>query len=251
LKALAAQLGATALLLTALRSGQLPPLQPLALAALQGAMAALGARLLRADPWWIPLHLLFAPAIVVAMHGGLPAWTYLAGFIALLAVFWTTFRSQVPLFLSNRSTLAVLAAWLPRTRPLSILDVGSGLGGLVLGLARRRTDCRVSGIELAPLPAAIARLAARRTPNASLRRGDLWQEPLAAYDVVYAFLSPVPMPALWRKASAEMRAGSWLVSNSFAVPDVEPTSVLSVDDARGTRLYCYCMPGAADDAGGD
>jgi hypothetical protein len=32
---------------------------------------------------------------------------------------------------------------------------------------------------------------------------------------VYAFLSPVPMAEVWRKASTELRPGALLVSNSF------------------------------------
>jgi hypothetical protein len=47
------------------------------------------------------------------------------------------------------------------------------------------------------------------------------------------------MPALWQKVRAEMRPGSLFISNSFAVPDVEASYVLEVDDERHTRLYCY------------
>jgi hypothetical protein len=72
-------------------------------------------------------------------------------------------------------------------------------------------------------------------------RGDFWHHPLGPYDMVYAFLSPLPMPRLWEKAKAEMRPGSLLVSNSFPVPDVEPQRVIEIADRRGTRLYCYSM----------
>jgi hypothetical protein len=36
-----------------------------------------------------------------------------------------------------------------------------------------------------------------------------------------------------------MRPGSLFVSNSFRVPDIEATTEIDVDDARGTRFYCY------------
>ena len=67
----------------------------------------------------------------------------------------------------------------------------------------------------------------------------MWRADLAGYDVVYAFLSPAPMPALGEKAKREMRPGSLLVSNSFAVPEVSPERVIELDDARQTLLYCY------------
>ena len=75
--------------------------------------------------------------------------------------------------------------------------------------------------------------------NCEWRWGSLWKTSLTDMDVVYAFLSPVPMAELWEKARAEMRPGSLFVSNSFAVPDVVPSEVIAVDDARQTQLYCY------------
>lgn len=45
------------------------------------------------------------------------------------------------------------------------------------------------------------RLAAHaRLHDCSWQMGDLWKTPLDGFDVVYAFLSPAPMPALWEKA---------------------------------------------------
>ena len=52
---------------------------PLALLALQGAVAALlGARFGLAK-WWIPLHIALPPAAAAAMTLPVPAWVYTAG----------------------------------------------------------------------------------------------------------------------------------------------------------------------------
>ena len=83
-------------------------------------------------------------------------------------------------------------------------------------------DWLITGIEAAPAPFAFSRWRGRFTHNLSLLRADFWQHPLAGYDVVYAFLSPVPMPELWAKARREMAPGSLLISNSFAIPNVNP-----------------------------
>ena len=58
--------------------------------------------------------------------------------------------------------------------------------------------------------------------NVNIHYGDFWPRHLGEFDVVYAFLSPAPMPALWAKAVREMRPGSLLVSNTFTVPGQEP-----------------------------
>ena len=98
-----------------------------------------------------------------------------------------------------------------------------------------------TGIELAPATWAIGRLLLRRHANIEWLRGDLFAADWSGYDLVYAFLSPVPMAAVWAKASAEMPPDSTLVSNSFEVPGHEPDAVIDVGDRRGTRLFLYRM----------
>jgi len=211
-------------------------------ALVQGAVAALVARGVGAPSWWQAIHLLFLPLAAVARALAIaPGW-YLAAFIALLVVFWRTDRSRVPLYLSNAPTADAFARLLPE-RPCRIVDLGCGTGGLLRHLARVRPDCALLGVEHAPLPWLWARVAASGSPNLTIRYGDLWDVDLAAVDVVYAFLSPVPMSRLWTKACAEMRADALLVSNSFPVPDVNAEREIAVGDRRGTRLFCYRLPG--------
>ncbi|GAA5169324.1 class I SAM-dependent methyltransferase [Viridibacterium curvum] len=238
LKALLAQLGSLALLWAIGRSGILAGLSPLALSISQGFIAATLSAGLGAPRWWSGIHLAFLPGIVLAMQSKLPPWVYLTAFVLLAATYWTSFRTQVPLFLSNRITVHRLAAFLPDT-PTRFLDVGSGTGSMVRRLARLRPDWQIDGIENAPAPFFLSKLLARAQVNAALLRGDFWRYSLEPYDVVYAFLSPVPMPALWAKAAREMAPGSLLISNSFEIPGMEPERVIHIDDPRRTQLYCY------------
>jgi hypothetical protein len=222
---------------------------PLALALLQGGIAALIAVRQTAPRWWWLIHLGFAPLVVV-VHGLdiAPGW-FLAAFVLLLLVFWRTDKSRVPLYLTNRDTADTLLKLLPHTSG-RIIDLGCGDGGLLRRLALARPDCHFVGIEHAPLTWLVARLRMLGLNNVSVRRGDFWREPLADYALVYAFLSPAPMPRLWGKACAEMRPGTLLVSNSFAVPDVAPEAVVTVEDRRETRLYLY-SPSCQTDKDGD
>jgi len=211
---------------------------PLIAALVQGGCAAMASYRLKAPTWWQAIHLVFLPAVVLARWLDWPPVVWLAGFALLLLVFWRTDKSRVPLYLTNTTTAGVLAGLLP-PGPRFILDIGCGDGRLLRHLARTRPDCEFVGIEHAPLTWLWARVLAAQRPNLHIRYGDFWKQPLAAYDLVYAFLSPAPMPQLWLKAAAEMRPGTLLVSNSFAVPDQMPEQVLDVADRRATRLYCY------------
>lgn len=234
-----AQLGGLAVA-AALATAVLPDRlsQPQAFAIVQGVAAALIALAQRVPPWWLAIHAGFLPLAVLASRLGLPSWIWLGGFILLLLVFWRTDSSRVPLFLSNATTRAAVTDLLPAL-PANVLDLGCGDGALLAQLARARPDCRFVGYEHAPLPWLWASLRCRRLPNVSIRLGDFWPHALGGYDLVYAFLSPAPMPRLWAKAGAEMRPGALLVSNSFAVPGAPPERTLELADPRHTRLYCY------------
>lgn len=199
------------------------------------------------ERWWLPIQLLFLPAIWLMLTFDVHPVAYGATFCGLLLVYWSTFRTRVPLYLSNEATWRTIESLLPApdgARPLRFIDIGCGLGGLLAHLAARRPQDRFIGVELAPLPALISRLRTARRANCSIRWTSFWKTDLADHDVVFAFLSPVPMPDLWRKARAEMRPGSLFISSSFGVPGQTPDRIIEVGDTRQTRLLVWKM--AAD-----
>jgi len=222
------------------RSGLASPQWPLVLAA-QGIVAAVLSQRWGLARWWLPLQMVMPMAAAAALALGLPSWVYLLGFAALALVFWNAAGDRVPLYLSNRTTWQALFELLPETPGGRFLDIGAGLGGTLVYLGKKRPDMRVVGIESAPLPFAICwlRIKLASLSNVSLRYGDLWKIDLSAYDMVYAFLSPEPMPALFDKVKTEMPPGSTFVSNSFVVPGEDPTETRSLDDSRQTTLLIW------------
>ena len=212
---------------------------PFAAVFLQGALAALLSRWRRQAAWWHLIHFLFLPAALAALSLQLPPWLFLAVFLAMLTLYWSTFRTQVPFYASGRAAWDAVAAELP-ARPLRVIDVGSGLGGLVLDLAARRPDCRVEGMEVAPLPWLASRLRQAAAGRGHFLRGDYQRLDFAGYDVVFAYLSPAAMPQLWAKARAEMRPGTLLLSHEFAVPGSAP-QIRRQTRPGGPMLYGWLM----------
>ncbi len=209
----------------------------------QGGLAAAIGISLGLAPWWLPINLLFVPTLAWALSFSLsPAW-FLVAFFVLLLAYWSVFHSQVPLYLSSRKAWAAVAELLPAEPGFSLLDVGAGLGGMLYYLSIRRPDARFHGMEIAPLPFILAwlRRLARRG-NYRVWWGDFWKHSLAAHDVVYAYLSPVPMAKLWVKACREMPPDSRFISNTFPVPDAEPEEIVELDDFHHSRLYVYRIP---------
>ncbi len=224
----------------ALTQGQAPGQMQWAL--MQGVIAAAIGHRLGLAAWWLPVHLAYTPALVAVHSLDLPPTWFLGGFLLLALIYGKIYQTRVPLYLSSRAAAGALASLLPKRRGFSFIDLGSGCGGLLHELRTARPDGNYHGIEAAPLPFLLSRC--RTLLMATGCRfiwGDFWTFDLACYDVVYAYLSPLPMAALWRKARREMRPGSIFVSNSFGIPGVTPHYSLALSDFGGSVLHLWSM----------
>ncbi len=208
-------------------------------ALLQGFLAMLVTWRLGLASWWRLIQLLFPFALLAASALQLPPVLFLLVFLGMLGWYWSTFRTQVPYFPSSRPVWDAVAAQLPARPGLRVIDIGSGLGGMTLHLARVRPDIACTGIELAPLPWLYSLLRARllRSP-ARFIRGDYEKLHFGEYDLVFAYLSPAAMHALYDKAKREMKIGSLLVSYEFSIPPYIPDKTILTTEG-GPPLYLW------------
>ena len=230
------------------------PVNYLSAAVLQGVLAAAITWRLALAPWWRVIQLLFPLALLTTLALQLPPSIFLVIFLVLLGWYWSTFRTQVPYYPSHAAVWDAVRQQLPPPQSgkrLRVVDIGSGLGGFVLYLARTRPDIECVGIELAPLPWAVSWLRARLAGSgragmadgladaagivsAPVRprflRGDYEQLDFSQFDLVFAYLSPAAMDGLWRKAQAEMLTGSALISYEFAIDGREADLVIHATD---------------------
>lgn len=189
--------------------------------------------------WWRAIGFGFPLALPGASALDIPPIVFFVVFLFLLLLYWSTYRTQVPYYPSGKAVWDAVDAALPQEKPLRVIDVGSGLGGLVLDLQRRRPQSRVEGIELAPLPWLASHLRARlQRSSARFIRGDYEKLDFGDYDAVFAYLSPAVMSALWRKAAREMKPGSTLFSYEFVIATQPPTRIVyPIKD--GPALYLW------------
>lgn len=215
-----------------------PPYPYWVLILIQGSVAALLTTRFGLPSWWRWIQFL----IPVGLYLGVliefnPVWALIL-FIVVWLVFSNAFKERVPLYLTNNTTREALKELIKRKRNLRFLDLGCGLGGNVAFMSQQKGVSESHGVETAPIPYIASKLVTGFRGGQSFAM-DLWKTDLAYYDVVYAFLSPEPMPKLWIKVKDEMHPGSVFVSNSFAVPDIEPTEIWELADSRKTKLFIY------------
>ncbi len=197
-------------------------LVPLLLACVQGVIAAVISKFCRLALWWLVIQFIFPTAILLAIALHLPPSLFLGAFIFTMLLYWGTFRTQVPYFPSGQEVWHEVAMLMP-ARPANVVDIGSGLGGLLLSLAKSRQDCQLLGVELAPLPWLLSYVRAKLSGSkVEFTLLDYEKLNLADFDVVFAYLAPPAMSPLWAKAVNEMKPGSLLLSYEFMIHDKAP-----------------------------
>lgn len=195
----------------------------------------------RMPVWWRYIHFVFPLAVygMLALH--LPTQFYLIGFLISLSLYWTTFRTQVPFYPSRPIVWKHVSDLIPSGTSIRMVDIGSGLGDLTMYLAKQRQDSYFLGVEIAPLPWLISVVRARLLRSkAKFILGDYNTQDFSEFDVVFAYLSPAAMSALWQKAKNEMRPGSLLISYEFNIDQVPATIDISVREDL-PLLYVWNM----------
>jgi hypothetical protein len=209
---------------------------------MQALLAAIASYFVGMASWWRWIHFGFPIAVWGMSSWQLPNEFYLAGFVISLSFFWTTFRSQVPFFPSRPIVWRQVAKLMPKNQPVRLIDIGSGLGDMPMYIAKMRPECRIEGIEIAPLPWLLSFVRGQlRRSSAIFNRGDYRTLDFGNYDMVFAYLSPAAMLSLWEKARQEMQSGSLLISLEFEIPGIVPTMRI-VGDEHSPMLYVWRLP---------
>ena len=207
--------------------------------ACQAVFAAFFSFLLNMDWWWRAIQFLFPILVIFFASSKIPSIYYLFAFIILILVYWSSFRTRVPYFPSKASLLPTILELMSLEKSINFIDVGSGMGGLLIELSNANEKSRFSGIEIAPFPWLVSFLRGKYCQSrVHFFFGNYEKIHLAEYDVVFAYLSPIAMPQFWIKAKREMRSGTILLSYEFLIADVKPDLCIN-KDPNDPSLYIW------------
>lgn len=161
-------------------------------------------------------------------------WTMLS------IVIWSLYNGISPMPTSFKAKKC-LFDHLPKEVCGTIYELGSGWGTLALPLARRYPHCQVVGFESSPFPfwISLARQHLSRLKNLSLRRQNFFQANLSDAELIVCYLYPGAMAKLKMKFHVELKPGTWIISNTFAIPGWNPQEVYEIEDIYRTKIYVY------------
>lgn len=117
-----------------------------------------------------------------------------------------------------------------------VVDMGSG-DGILLFAAMKAGAKSAEGYEINPILATLCRLRVKQkglAQRVTIHRRSLFQADLSKTDVLLLYQLPNCMARLSHKLKRELPQGARIISNSFPIPDWEP----SVEE---NKVYLYEM----------
>ncbi|MEE2749909.1 MAG: class I SAM-dependent methyltransferase [Myxococcota bacterium] len=159
----------------------------------------------------------------------------------MLSVLWGTVRTGISPMPSSAHAREAMLGLLPESVEGSILELGSGWGGMACCLAKRHPQAPVEGYELSVVPWVFSALRQRASglKNLSVHRADFRSADFSGASVLVCYLHPEGMKRLAEALEERLPPGLVLISNTFALPGFEPQEVLVLDDLYSTRIYSY------------
>lgn len=171
--------------------------------------------------------------ITLTIIGGL-LWAILS------IVIWSVRNGISPMPTSPLAKKRIMEA-LPLKVDGVIYELGSGWGTLVFPLAKKYPNCRVIGIESSPVPYYFSKFRQLFMPvrNLELLRCNLMEISIKDAGLVVCYLYPGAMNKLKTKFEKELKPGTWVLSNTFAVPGWDPYRAYDIGDIYSTKIYLY------------
>jgi hypothetical protein len=165
----------------------------------------------------------------------------------VLIVAFSVFNGISPMPSSRKALAAVLELIKEADTGGSIVDLGSGWGTLCFAVAAAFPDREVCGYENSPVPYIYCLLinALVRRRNLRFVRRNFYAVPLHEAGLVLCYLYSGAMVRLKSKFENELRAGTVVVSNTFAVPLWKPRGVVELRDMYRSKTYLYVTGNAA------
>ena len=190
--------------------------------------------------WWCWINAVFPILVGIFQTFNWSSSIFLVGFLMLALFYWSNFLTRVPYYPSTEVVWSEIADLLPSDQAANVLEIGSGFGGFCLFIKKHKPDSTVVGVELSPiiwLYSHIRQLILKI--DCQFLRQDYRRMNFAKQDLIFAFLSPAAMPALYLQAKKQMKSGAILASYCFEIPCAQNESVEEIEISYGKTLYVW------------
>jgi predicted RNA methylase len=150
------------------------------------------------------------------------------------------FNGITPTPSSQKQIHQILLAIPPRFSG-RIYDLGSGWGTLAIAMSKQLPDAKIIGLENSPVPYLISELILffAQRKNVQIIFANFLRKNLDDADLVVCYLFPGGMKKLRLKLEKDLKPGTTVISNTFAISEWRPIQVLHTNDLYHSPIYVY------------
>ncbi len=161
--------------------------------------------------------------------------------VSLGSILFDTLRLGISPMPSSKKAKMAMLSFVPKGMTGILYELGSGWGGLAIILARKNPLAHVFAYELSFIPWLFSLLMKRvfGIKNLHFLRKDFYQADLSDAAAIFCYLFPKAMLNLEIKLSKELKAGTIVVTNTFALPNAKAKKTIYLEDFSATRIYLY------------
>lgn len=136
---------------------------------------------------------------------------------------------------SSRKAKKKMLYLLSETSPKKIYELGSGWGGLAKKIAKSFPESTVTAFEFSLIPFLWSKMHSFGMKNLQIYRKDFLKEDLQNVDTIVCYLYPRGMELIQKKLTGKHT----VISNTFALPAIQPTKTVYLNDLSITPIYRY------------
>lgn len=159
----------------------------------------------------------------------------------LLSIVWYSLRTGISPMPSSVSVRKIILDEVGNVAEGSVIDAGSGWGTLVVSIAARYPERKVTGYELSPVPwmVSLIRKKILQLNNLTIYRRDFLKAYLSGSGIMVCYLYPAGMRKLEKKLEDEYTSVHTVISSTFAFPSYTCDKVVNANDMHRSPVYVY------------
>lgn len=120
----------------------------------------------------------------------------------------------------------------------NVYELGSGWGTMAFQLAQYYPYCEIQAFEKSPIPFVFSKLVYKKN-NLHIIRKDFFSISLADASLIYCYLYPGAMEDLKEKFEKELKANTYVITHTFAIPGWQAFQVIKANDLYQTPIFFY------------
>ncbi len=181
-------------------------------------------------------------AFIYLIISGIIFFIFITGLWAIYLLLSSRFFTKAPPVPTTGKTKQALLSAISiqlkeASHSLTVMDLGSGWGSLLIPLAKSFPEHQFIGIEKNYFPFIISRIRTRHLSNIRFKHQDLFKTNIQLADIIVMFLINHMMKRVSDKCQTELKKGTTIYSSRFSLPTLRNEALVKLNNFEKYYIY--------------